>query len=63
MAARLARRPQGLAQALAFAVVALLLADPLSVLAPGFWLSFAGVAWLAWCLPQVQPGRLLRCQV
>ena len=52
LAARLARRPQGLAQALAFAVIAILLADPLSVLAPGFWLSFLGVAWLAWCLPQ-----------
>ena len=51
LAARLARRPQGLAQALAFAAIALLLADPLSVLAPGFWLSFLGVAWLAWCLP------------
>ena len=60
LAARLARRPQGLAQALAFAVVALLLADPLSVLAPGFWLSFAGVAWLAWCLPQVQGEGALR---
>ncbi len=52
--ARLARRPQGLAEALAFAVIAVLLADPLSVLAPGFWLSFLGVAWLAWCLPHVR---------
>jgi competence protein ComEC len=50
--ARLARRPQGLPEALAFAMVAILLADPLSVLAPGFWLSFLGVAWLIWCLPQ-----------
>lgn len=52
--ARLARRPQGLAEALAFAIIAILLADPLSVLAPGFWLSFLGVAWLAWCMPQAQ---------
>jgi competence protein ComEC len=52
--ARLARRPQGLAEALAFAIIAIVLADPLAVLAPGFWLSFLGVAWLAWCLPQVR---------
>jgi len=57
--ARLARRPQGLAQALAFAVIAILLADPLSVLAPGFWLSFLGVAWLAWCLPHVNGERVI----
>ncbi len=49
--ARLARRPQGLAESLAFALVAIVLVDPLSVLAPGFWLSFLGVAWLVWCLP------------
>ena len=52
--ARMARRPQGLAPSLALAVIAILLADPLSVLAPGFWLSFLGVAWLAWCLPHAQ---------
>ncbi|MCX7034922.1 MAG: DNA internalization-related competence protein ComEC/Rec2 [Arenimonas sp.] len=57
--ARLARRPQGLAEALAFAVIAILLADPLSVLAPGFWLSFLGVAWLAWCLPQAHGSGLV----
>ncbi len=57
--ARLARRPQGLSEALAFALIAVLLADPLSVLAPGFWLSFLGVAWLAWCLPQVRGQGLL----
>jgi competence protein ComEC len=28
------------------------LVDPLSLLAAGFWLSFAGVAWLTWCLPR-----------
>ncbi|MBW8368424.1 MAG: DNA internalization-related competence protein ComEC/Rec2 [Arenimonas sp.] len=57
--ARLARRPQGLAEALAFALIAVLLADPLSVLAPGFWLSFLGVVWLAWCLPGVTEGKVL----
>ena len=51
VAARLARRAQCAADALALAAVAVLLVDPLSVLAPGFWLSFVGVAWLLWCLP------------
>jgi competence protein ComEC len=49
--ARLARRAQRTVDALALAAIAVLLVDPLSVLAPGFWLSFAGVAWLLWCLP------------
>lgn len=54
--ARLWRRPLGTSDALALAAVAVLLVDPLSVLAPGFWLSFLGVAWLLWCLPQ-SPGQ------
>lgn len=54
--ARLLRRPLGTGNALALAAVAVLLADPLSVLAPGFWLSFLGVAWLLWCLPS-GPGQ------
>jgi competence protein ComEC len=58
--ARLARRPQGLPESLAFALVVILLADPLSVLAPGFWLSFLGVAWLIWCLPQSREAGLLK---
>ena len=45
-----------LAQSLALAAVCVLVADPASVLAPGFWLSFLGVAWLAWCLP-FRPGE------
>ena len=53
--ARLWRRPIGVGDTLALAAIALLLVDPLSVLAAGFWLSFAGVAWLAWCLPSAQP--------
>jgi len=57
--ARLARRPQGLPESLAFALVAILLADPLSMLAPGFWLSFLGVAWLIWCLPQTREQGLV----
>src|SRR5690606_5409475 len=49
--ARLLRRAQRIADALALAAIAILLVDPLAVLAPGFWLSFGGVAWLVWCLP------------
>jgi competence protein ComEC len=51
--ARLWRRPMGVADALALAAIALLLVDPLAALTAGFWLSFAGVAWLVWCLPRV----------
>ncbi len=46
----LLRRPASVAQSVAVALMVILLADPLSVLRPGLWLSFAGVAWLAWCL-------------
>lgn len=54
VAARLSRRPARVVDSLALAVIAVLLADPLSLLAAGFWLSFAGVAWLVWCLPHAQ---------
>jgi competence protein ComEC len=57
--AKLLRRAAGVAEALALALLAVLCADPLSVLAPGFWLSFAGVAWLAWCLPAREEGGQL----
>lgn len=50
--ARLGRRPVSVLDSLAQAAVLVLLVDPLSVLSAGFWLSFAGVAWLAWCLPE-----------
>ncbi|KAB8180675.1 DNA internalization-related competence protein ComEC/Rec2 [Lysobacter maris] len=50
-AMRVSRRRFGPAAALAAAALAILLVDPLSVLSAGFWLSFAGVAWLLWCLP------------
>ncbi len=52
VAARLWRRHHSAGDALALAAIAVLLADPLAPLAAGFWLSFAGVAWLLWCLPQ-----------
>lgn len=50
--ARLWRRPFRVLDSLALAALAVLMVDPLSVLAAGFWLSFAGVAWLAACLPE-----------
>lgn len=50
-AARAWRRPVRAAQALALALIAILLVDPLAVVGAGFWLSFLGVAWLLWCLP------------
>lgn len=58
--ARLSRRPTSVGHALGLAVLAVLLADPLSPLAAGFWLSFAGVAWLAWCLPASGEHHWLR---
>ncbi len=57
--ARMLRRAQSGRESFALALVAVLLFDPLSVLAPGFWLSFLGVAWLLWCLPpQLDAGVL-----
>jgi competence protein ComEC len=50
--ARVGRRPWSVPDALSLALIAMLLVDPLAVLAAGFWLSFAGVAWLLWCLPR-----------
>ncbi|MEO6066072.1 MAG: DNA internalization-related competence protein ComEC/Rec2, partial [Lysobacterales bacterium] len=44
------RRNAGVTQSLALAAAVVLLIDPLGLLAAGFWLSFAGVAWLIFCL-------------
>lgn len=57
-AARCSRRRASVAQSLSLAALAMLLFDPLAVLAPGFWLSFAGVLWLIWCLPGREQGWL-----
>lgn len=46
----LLRRRAGIGQSVALAGMLILLWEPLSLLRPGFWLSFAGVIWLAWCL-------------
>ncbi len=56
--ARCLRRRQRMPDSLALACVVLLLLDPLSVLGAGFWLSFAGVAWLLWCLPADAKGGI-----
>ncbi|MGY0611504.1 DNA internalization-related competence protein ComEC/Rec2 [Luteimonas sp. A501] len=59
VAARLSRRRLRISESLALAAIAIVLVDPLALLSPGFWLSFGGVAWLLWCLPQAG-GRPLR---
>ncbi len=56
--ARCSRRGGSGAQSLALAMIAMLLVDPLCVLAPGFWLSFVGVSFLMLCLQT--RGRGLR---
>ncbi|QRP62487.1 DNA internalization-related competence protein ComEC/Rec2 [Rhodanobacter sp. FDAARGOS 1247] len=56
--ARCSRRGSGGAQSLALAMIAILLFDPLAVLAAGFWLSFIGVGFLMLCLQS--RGRGLR---
>ena len=56
--ARCTRRGGHGAHSLALAVIAILVFDPLSVLAAGFWLSFTGVALLMLCLQS--RGRGLR---
>jgi competence protein ComEC len=64
--ARCSRRAIAMPQVLAMALVAMLLVDPLSVLSAGFWLSFAGVAWLVWCMPRAGGSAvrdLLKAQV
>ncbi len=58
--ARLLRRPQRARDGFALALVGIVLFDPLSVLAPGFWLSFAGVGWLIWCLPRADGVSMAR---
>lgn len=54
-AARCLARATDAPRSLALAAGVLVVADPLAVLAPGFWLSFAGVAWLAYCLGGRRP--------
>lgn len=56
---RMRRLPLRAMDCLALAVFAVLLVDPLAVLAAGFWLSFVGVTWLLWCLPRGS-GRAVR---
>lgn len=44
------RRTTTVWQCVGWAMLAVIVVDPLALLAAGFWLSFAGVAWLAWAL-------------
>jgi competence protein ComEC len=50
--ARVSRRGWRPVDAMSLAMIAIVVCDPLAVLTAGFWLSFGGVAWLLWCLPQ-----------
>lgn len=58
--ARMTRRNLRVADALAYAAAAVVLVDPMAVASAGFWLSFAGVAWLVWCLPDARALSKLR---
>jgi len=58
--ARLLRRSSTVMQALAWAGIVVVVFDPMAVVSAGFWLSFAGVAWLAWCLPDVGKTSVLK---
>ncbi|MFI4969111.1 MAG: DNA internalization-related competence protein ComEC/Rec2 [Lysobacterales bacterium] len=51
---RFGRRASGGPHALALALLAILVFDPLATLAAGFWLSFVGVAFLMLCLTRGQ---------
>ncbi|AXI82869.1 DNA internalization-related competence protein ComEC/Rec2 [Xylella taiwanensis] len=48
--ARLTRRHVMPMHVLGLALFVILIGDPLAILSAGFWLSFAGVAWLLWCM-------------
>ena len=48
---------------LALAMILILLLDPLAVLAPGFWLSFLGVAFLMLCLSRGRGWRGLAKEI
>lgn len=55
------RRAQPPSQALALALIAVLLLDPHAALSPGFWLSFLAVAAILWAVSGARlEGRILR---
>ncbi|GLQ97456.1 DNA internalization-related competence protein ComEC/Rec2 [Dyella mobilis] len=56
--ARCSRRGAGPTRALALALIAIVLVDPLAVLEAGFWLSFVGVGFLILCLQSSGHGVL-----
>lgn len=55
---RFGRRASSGPHALALALLAILLFDPLATLSAGFWLSFVGVAFLMLCLTRGRRGLL-----
>ena len=65
LAAVLLRRSIRGVDALLFAALVVVAADPLSLLGAGFWLSFVGVAFLVWAMTgsEVRFGGLWRAQV
>nr|WP_240147915.1 DNA internalization-related competence protein ComEC/Rec2 [Luteibacter yeojuensis] len=54
--AAIGRRTAGGATLLSAAVLGVLVVDPLAVLSPGFWLSFAGVGFLTLCVAPRSAG-------
>jgi competence protein ComEC len=56
MAGLLVYRHQVTSRVLAFALLAVLIYDPLSVLAAGFWLSFAAVSVIAYAVSGIKPS-------
>lgn len=60
MACRLIHRHCSTAQAVSLSLLAMLLVDPLSILSPGFWLSFAGVLSLVAFMPQEHAQGIVR---
>lgn len=59
MGAILLRRRVPPSQLLAVALIAVLVLDPLAVIAPGFWLSYAAVAVIIYVMHSEQSGRNL----
>lgn len=55
MLAVLVKRPVHTSRTLALALILVLIRDPLSVLAPGFWLSFGAVAVLIFGIVELRP--------
>jgi competence protein ComEC len=60
MLCRLLFRHVAIGQAVCLSLLAILLMDPLSILSPGFWLSFCGVLSLILFMPDNRHGGVLK---